>query len=301
MHFILKQEVFDGLKSICKEVRRSREKMPMELMLMKMMDMQGLPMHCPYHHFIVPAALLTQVAIDEKTTEDEFNKWLELAEARAKTVPAGFCGECGACGAAVGIGIFISVYTKATPKSEETWQWANEATGLCLREIASYKGPRCCKRTSFLAVKEGVPYVNDKCGTSLISDEIKECLYHDRNAECLEESCPFYGGLGKENTQLTAIVAEKEMMPERNSEETCKCMKESAKADSQKGIITWLVTPGQHVKAGEVLCEGEVEKKVIEFTAPYDGILAEQCIKDGQVFTAGTVLGYIKLDMKQHM
>lgn len=294
MDFVLKQDVFDGLKSICREVKKNGEKMSVEMMLMKMMDMQDLPIHCPYHHFIVPAALLTQVAVDEKIPDDEFDKWLESAETRAKTVPAGFCGECGTCGAAVGIGIFISIYTKATPKSEENWQWANEATGLCLQEIASYPGPRCCKRTAFLAAKEGVSYINDKCGTSLVSDEITKCSYHDRNAECLEEKCPFYNGSGKANDQLMAIVVEKEMMPKKDPQRTCKCMNEPVKLASQKGIITWIVKPGQEVKAGEVLCEGEVEKKIVEFTAPYDGVLTEQCIKDEQVFTAGTVLGYMK-------
>lgn len=236
MYFELEQNIFDGLRGICEEVRENSEKMTVNAMLMKMMDMQDLPMHCPYHHFIVPAAMFTQVAIAEDRDSDTFNEWMRSAEERAKTVPAGFCGECGTCGAAVGMGIFVSIYTGATPKSRKNWQWANEVTGKCLQKIASYPGPRCCKRTAFLAVNEGVPYINDRCGTTLVAGESLNCSYHDRSAECLE---------------------------------------------------------GDEVKAGETVCEGEVDKRVIEFEAPCDGILVKQCIKEGQVFTAGTVLGYV--------
>ena len=38
--------------------------------------------------------------------------------------------------------------------ARESWQWANEVVGKCLLRIASYRGPRCCKRTLFLAVQE---------------------------------------------------------------------------------------------------------------------------------------------------
>ena len=294
MYFELEQDIFDGLRGICEEVRENSEKMTVNAMLMKMMDMQDLPMHCPYHHFIVPAAMLTQAAIDEDRDSDTFNEWMRSAEERAKTVPAGFCGECGTCGAAVGIGIFVSVYTGATPKSKENWQWANEVTGKCLQKIASYPGPRCCKRTAFLAVAEGVPYVNNKCGTALTVEESFKCRYHDMNAECLESECPYYESESIEKNTGCPIIVGHEMMPRKEPGRTCECMNRPVEMESKKGIVSWLKDEGDEVKAGETICEGEVDKLVVEFESPCDGILANQCIKEGQVFTAGTVLGYVK-------
>lgn len=192
MYFELKQEVFDRLKAICDETFAKKEELTVQDMAIKLMDMQGLIMHCPYHHYILPAALLTQAAISCGKTKEEYEEWMAKAEERAKTVPAGFCGECGTCGSAVGVGIFISIYTGATPKSEEIWQWANEGTGKCLLKIASLIGPRCCKRTTFLALAEGTPYINEKCGTALKSDNELKCKYHGKNAECIEDKCPYY-------------------------------------------------------------------------------------------------------------
>lgn len=192
MAFIMKDEVFTDMRAVCKSMYEEGKNLKAEEALMKLMNMEGMPMHCPYHHFIMPAALLSIAAIQEGKSWEELDNWLVLTEERAKTVPPGFCGNCGTCGAAVGIGIFISVYTEASPLSVENWQWANEGTGKSLIAISKYPGPRCCKRTSFLAAQEGVPYINEKCGLHMeISDDIK-CRYHGKNAQCLEEKCPFY-------------------------------------------------------------------------------------------------------------
>lgn len=192
MAFVMKDEVFAELRKVCRQIFEDGKKMKAEEALMELMNAEEILMHCPYHHFIMPAALLTLAALEKEKTWEELSQWLDTAEERAKTVPPGFCGNCGACGAGIGIGIFISVYTGGSPLATENWQWANEGTGKALLAIAQYPGPRCCKRTSFLAAKEGVPYINEKCGLHLeISDDIR-CGYHMKNAQCLEEACPFY-------------------------------------------------------------------------------------------------------------
>lgn len=294
MYFELKQELFDRLREICMETRRAEESMSVTRMLTRLMDLEGLPMHCPYHHFIVPAALLTQSAVFEKRDVSELSAWLDLAEERAKTVPAGFCGECGTCGSAVGIGMFLSIYTGATPKSVENWQQANEITGICLQKIAAYPGPRCCKRTSFLAVNEGVPYLNEKLGLEFTVETDPSCTYHNRNAECLEGECPFYEGGEAMRDTGRAIIVEAEKMPKKDPAKICKCMNEPVKLESKKGTLFWVKQTGDTVKKGEVICEGEVEKKTVEFPAPCDGVLTQQCVGDGEVFTAGDILGYVR-------
>lgn len=294
MYFELKQELFDRLREICMETRRAEESMSVTRMLTRLMDLEGLPMHCPYHHFIVPAALLTQSAVFEKRDVSELSAWLDLAEERAKTVPAGFCGECGTCGSAVGVGMFLSIYTGATPKSVENWQQANEITGIFLQKIAAYPGPRCCKRTSFLAVNEGVPYLNEKLGLEFTIETDPSCTYHNRNAECLEGECPFYEGGEAMRDTGRAIIVEAEKMPKKDPAKICKCMNEPVKLESKKGTLFWVKQTGDTVKKGEVICEGEVEKKTVEFPAPCDGVLTQQCVGDGEVFTAGDILGYVR-------
>jgi len=295
MKFDLQQEYFDGLREICLDTKRKNEKMTVTAMLMRLMDMEGLMMHCPYHHFLVPAALLTQAAIADDIADEVLVEWLDKAEERAKTVPAAFCGECGACGSGISMGMFVSIYTGATPKTIENWQWANEATGIALQKIAEYPGPRCCKRTAFLAVNGTLDYVNEKCGTDLKYEKNIECPYFDRNAECLESQCPFYKKAEKAESAQYAIIVEAEMMPKKDPAKTCKCMNEPVDLTTKKGTLMWLKEVGEEVKQGEVVCEGEVEKKTIEFVAQYDGILAEKCVEDGEVFTEGTVLGYLKV------
>ena len=90
-----------------------------------------------------------------------------------------------------------------------------------------------------------------------------------------------------------AIIVEEEKMPRKDPKRTCKCMDEPVKLAAKKGALTWVKDVGESVKEGELICEGEVEKKVVEFFAPCGGVLVEQCIQDDEIFTAGDVLGYI--------
>lgn len=192
MNIVLKQEVFDRITEVCLKTFDEGEKCRVEEMLMKLMDVQGVPMHYPYHHYIMPAALLTLAALSAGKSREELEQWLTTAQERAKTVPGGVCGNCGSCGAAVGVGIFVSVFSGASPMAKENWRWANEATGKCLLRIASYPGPRCCKRTLFLSALEGTPYANERLGLDFEIAENIQCRYHGKNADCLEEECPFY-------------------------------------------------------------------------------------------------------------
>lgn len=293
MSFELKQEVYDDLQSICLKTFREKTVLPVNLMLDRLMGLQDLPIHCPYHHYIVPAALLTQTAVMTGKTQEELTDWLQLAEERAKTVPGGFCGNCGTCGAAVGVGIFVSVYTDASPMSVENWQWANEVTGRCLVRIAAYPGPRCCKRTCYMALQEGVPYVNEKCGLSLQIDPAMVCGFTNRNPDCILAACPFC----KENPRNTPegfpIIVPDEKMPKQDPYRDCECMHQPVELMDNRGVIEWKVLDGSFVRKGELIAEGEIDKLTVEFFSETDGFLVKN-ILDGEVFTHGTVLGTIR-------
>ena len=51
---------------------------------------------------------------------------MEEMRARGSEYPGGACGLWGCCGAAVSTGIFMSIITKATPLTGNSWRLSNE-------------------------------------------------------------------------------------------------------------------------------------------------------------------------------
>lgn len=188
----LKEEVYDILTKHCIETYKKNEMIPADKLLDELMGYPEIPIHYPYHHFIMPAVLLTLAAIENHTSEEDLLTMLECAKSRSKNVLGGFCGFYGACGAAVGTGIFLSVYTDCSPMSETVWQWANEVTSISLQKISSVPGPRCCKRSSYFSLTAAIPYINEKLNLHLsLSDKIS-CKFHEANTTCKQTECPFY-------------------------------------------------------------------------------------------------------------
>jgi len=184
--------VFESLKEECLDIFQTRPTVNVSEIALEMMSREDVPMHFPFHHFIIPAAFLTATAVSRGDSRERLADMLETAKERSKNVLGGFCGNYGACGAGVGAGIFMSVYTESSPVSDRTWAWCNEITGRCLERIASVPGPRCCKRTAFLAISEAVPYANEKLGAAMTYNKEQICTFHERNRECKGKLCPFF-------------------------------------------------------------------------------------------------------------
>jgi hypothetical protein len=91
----------------------------------------------------------------------------------------------------VGVGIFTSVATGATPLARESWGAANRATGRALTVIGNLGGPRCCKRTTWLSLLTGIRVVKEALGVRL-SGRGPSCEWSELNAQCLGEACPFH-------------------------------------------------------------------------------------------------------------
>lgn len=157
-----------------------------------LMKFPGFKIHCPEHHFLVPAVLLSAYSNYTNNQKDKLEKWLMAARQRSEKVPGAFCGTHGSCGAAVGTGMFISIITGATPYKIEEWRLANSITGRSLLKMAVYGGPRCCKRVSFVAIQEACSFLSEYFDISLSVHEKIECAFHSENQECLKNDCPFY-------------------------------------------------------------------------------------------------------------
>ena len=156
----------------------------------RLMDCESVAMHCPEHHFIVPAALLTAARLAQGAPREALEKDLSLAAQRASKVAGGFCGSWGCCGAAVGCGIFAAVLTGSSPKKEADWAQVNQMTARCLENVASVGGPRCCKRDSFLSVLAAVDFVKEHFGLEMEKPDVV-CTYASQNNQCIGKRCPF--------------------------------------------------------------------------------------------------------------
>ncbi len=183
---------FPLTKQLCLESFDQPGETELAPLLSRVLAMEGLPTHCPVHHYIVPAVLLTVCRKKQGQDRALLSSELDEAMSRARNVPGGFCGFYGTCGAAVGLGIFWSIVTGSTPLSVQTWSFANQATGEALLKLAEYGGPRCCKRVTWLTVSGAVTQINRLLAVSLAPVPLMECSFHQKNAECLHVACPFY-------------------------------------------------------------------------------------------------------------
>ena len=99
-------------------------------------------MHGPEHHIMVGAVLIA--AYDNCGGKIDREQALREMKKRGSTYPGGSCGLWGACGAAVSTGMFISIITKATPLTGNSWGMANEMTS---RSLAQAEFFYCCKNS----------------------------------------------------------------------------------------------------------------------------------------------------------
>lgn len=148
-------------------------------------------MHGPEHHFLV-AAVIVAAACNARGNPSAKEAFLIEARRRAEGVPGGICGFWGSCGAGIGVGIAVSILTRATPLSKAEWRMANSATSAALGTIAVHGGPRCCKRNTYLALRQARQLLREQLGVELTDGGVIRCEHARRNRECLAAECPFF-------------------------------------------------------------------------------------------------------------
>ena len=155
----------------------------------RLTSVEGVPMHGPLHHMIVPMSLIT--AIWNSRKDFELRPALELAAERMSAVPGARCGNLGVCGAAIGTGATSCIINNTSPMSHgEVWGNNIAMTSAALNDIAAVGGPRCCKRDSALAIEAACRRSEETFGTKLecsdfVCDRMKD------NAVCIGKKCPF--------------------------------------------------------------------------------------------------------------
>jgi len=63
-------------------------------------------------------------------------------------------------------------------------------TAGALGTIASFGGPRCCKRDSYLPIIKAVEFAKVYLGVEMELGEIK-CTHLSQNNQCIGKRCPF--------------------------------------------------------------------------------------------------------------
>ena len=186
-HYVCNACHTEGLDSLIGLCLGSTSKNPIEIMN-SMMTQPFCHMHGPEHHVMVGAALLTAY----RHAGGEINLHQSLIEMmnRGKSVPGGACGFWGACGAGISTGMFVSIISKSTPLTVESFGLSNLMTSNALERIGTIGGPRCCKRDSFLSILAAIDFVQEHFGIEMERQEII-CDYAAQNNQCIGMRCPF--------------------------------------------------------------------------------------------------------------
>ena len=186
-HYVCNECHTQGMDSIFGVCLAEKSKNPIEI-LRKLMALPFCHMHGPEHHVLVGAALLT--AYKNAGGKIDLPAALREMQSRGKGVPGGACGFWGACGAGISAGIFVSIVTGSTPLGGEAFGLSNRMTAAALCAIGEVGGPRCCKRDSFLAIREAVAFVREHLGVPMESCPVV-CSFFPANNQCIGGRCPF--------------------------------------------------------------------------------------------------------------
>lgn len=186
-HYVCNECHSQGVDAVFGVCLAEKSKNPFEI-LNRMMFLPFCHMHGPEHHILVGAALLTAYRNAGGKIDLE-NALIEMRN-RGRNVPGGACGFWGACGAGISAGIFVSVVTGSTPLAGEAFGLANRMTARALNAIGEVGGPRCCKRDSYLSIRQAIAFARENLGIEM-EDEFGGCEFSSRNNQCIGTRCPF--------------------------------------------------------------------------------------------------------------
>ena len=189
-HYVCNDCHTRGIDTIIYICLNTDSKNPVEIIRMMMAE-PFCHMHGPEHHVMVGSALLT--AYKNAGGDIDLENALVEMQSRGKSVPGGACGFWGACGAGISAGMFVSIISKASPLTEESWGLSNFMTSKALGEIGKIGGPRCCKRDSYLSILTAIDFVKEHFGIEMEKEKVV-CIHSRSNNQCIGSRCPFIKG-----------------------------------------------------------------------------------------------------------
>ena len=200
-HFVCDQCHSGSGAAVLMTLRQSKETDPVAL-LHRVFALEEVHLHGPEHHSIVPCVLIT--AFHNCGGQLDYESCLLEAWDRGRKIPGGACGFLGVCGAAAGAGIFASIVSRATPLTEKQWAIPQRLTAACLNAMAEVGGPRCCKRTSRIAIECAAEFCEKEFGIAMPVSK-PDCGYWTWNNECIRQRCPYFPKKQTADQQETRI------------------------------------------------------------------------------------------------
>ena len=168
----------------------TKETDPMKVVLL-VMKHPALQMHGPEHHYLVSCALLA--ALRNLGRFDINDSAFDEAIRRGRKILLASCGLWGVCGAAAGVGIALSIATKANMLSDKERTLSMEAVSESLHMIAKIGGPRCCKASTFSAIQKATEILEREFNIRPLSLlDPRPCYFRNLNKECLGNKCPYF-------------------------------------------------------------------------------------------------------------
>ena len=186
-HYVCNDCHTKGIDAIIGICLNTDSKDPVDIIRMMMAE-SFCHMHGPEHHVMVGSALLA--AYKNAGGDINLEEAVMEMQSRGKSVPGGACGFWGACGAGISTGMFVSIITKASPLTQESWGVSNLMTSKALGEIGKIGGPRCCKRDSYLAILSAIDFVKEYFGIEMEKNKVV-CTHSGVNNQCIGSRCPF--------------------------------------------------------------------------------------------------------------
>ncbi len=169
----------------------SKEINPIKL-FHKLAGKDYIRIHGPEHHILDGACIMT--AYYNTCGNIDLRSGLEKLVTEGIRMPGATCGLWGVCGSVTSVGAALAIIEGTGPLSEDdSFGHHMGYTSNTLQRMSEIGGPRCCKRHAFIAISEGIGYLNKRFSLKIPNDDIK-CGYFVRNAQCLKTKCPFYAG-----------------------------------------------------------------------------------------------------------
>ena len=178
-------------RNIVNDCLGSKEVNPVKIFY-KLAGKSYIRIHGPEHHILDGACVMT--AFYNAGGSVDLKKGLERLMEEGLKMPGATCGLWGVCGSVSSVGAALAIIEETGPLSQDqTFGMHMVCTSNALQKMSQIGGPRCCKRHAFIAMKEGVMYLNQRFSLSMPYEDIK-CGYSAQNPQCLKVKCPFYIG-----------------------------------------------------------------------------------------------------------
>ena len=190
-HYVCNECHMRGLNRIIDICMEQKTDDPLEV-LDVMMAQPFSHMQGPEHHVMVGAALLT--AYKNAGGDIDLRPALVEMMKRGRSIPGGVCGYWGTCGAGTSASMYLAIVMKTTPLSDESFKIGFKLNAKNMNDIGELGGPRCCKRSSFISILNGIDFTEKYLGVKMKRSEVN-CTFSGPNNQCIGVRCPFYKGL----------------------------------------------------------------------------------------------------------